>query len=45
MRALPGLVRELGFDCYVYLNVQPVRTYAVSNYPRRMAGPIPRSRL
>lgn len=31
--ALPGLVRELGFDCYAYLNVQPVRTYAVSNYP------------
>lgn len=31
--ALPGLVRDLGFDCYAYLNVQPVRTYAVSNYP------------
>lgn len=31
--ALPGLVRELGFECYAYLNVQPVRTYAVSNYP------------
>lgn len=31
--ALRGLVRELGFDCYAYLNVQPVRTYAVSNYP------------
>ncbi|PAP91993.1 hypothetical protein CIT31_28760 [Mesorhizobium wenxiniae] len=31
--ALSGLVRELGFDCYAYLNVQPVRTYAVSNYP------------
>ncbi len=31
--ALPGLVHELGFDCYAYLNVQPVRTYAVSNYP------------
>ena len=31
--ALPGLVRELGFDCYAYLNVQPVRTFAVSNYP------------
>lgn len=31
--ALPGLVRELGFDCYAYLNVHPVRTYAVSNYP------------
>lgn len=32
-KALPGLVRELGFDCYAYLNVQPVHTYAVSNYP------------
>lgn len=31
--ALPGLVLELGFDCYAYLNVHPVRTYAVSNYP------------
>lgn len=31
--ALPGLVRELGLDYYAYLNVQPVRTYAVSNYP------------
>jgi LuxR family transcriptional activator of conjugal transfer of Ti plasmids len=31
--ALPGLVRELGFDCYAYLNIHPVRTYAVSNYP------------
>lgn len=31
--ALPGLVCEFGFDCYAYLNVQPVRTYAVSNYP------------
>lgn len=31
--ALPGLVRDLGFDCYAYLNVQPVRTHAVSNYP------------
>lgn len=31
--ALPGLVRELGFDCYAYLHVQPVRTYAMSNYP------------
>lgn len=31
--ALPGLVRELGFDCYAYLNVHPVRIYAVSNYP------------
>ncbi|CCV03084.1 hypothetical protein MESS2_1010015 [Mesorhizobium metallidurans STM 2683] len=24
---------ELGFDCYAYLHFQPVRTYAVSNYP------------
>lgn len=32
-QALPGLVHELGFDCYAYLNVQPVRTFAVSNYP------------
>lgn len=31
--ALPALVRELDFDCYAYLNVQPIRTYAVSNYP------------
>lgn len=32
-QALPGLVQQLGFDCYAYLHVQPVRTYAVSNYP------------
>jgi LuxR family transcriptional activator of conjugal transfer of Ti plasmids len=32
-RALPGLVQELGFECYAYLNVQPIRTHAVSNYP------------
>lgn len=32
-QALPGLVGDLGFECYAYLNVQPVRTYAVSNYP------------
>ena len=32
-QALPDLARGLGFDCYAYLNVQPVRTYAVSNYP------------
>ncbi|WP_292444416.1 autoinducer binding domain-containing protein [Mesorhizobium sp.] len=31
--ALSGLVPELGFDCYAYLNVQPARIYAVSNYP------------
>ncbi|MER8402551.1 autoinducer binding domain-containing protein [Mesorhizobium sp. M1348] len=31
--ALTDAVRELGFDCYAYLNVQSVRTYAVSNYP------------
>lgn len=32
-QALPELVRDLGFDCYAYLNVHPVRAYAVSNYP------------
>lgn len=32
-QALPQLARELGFNWYAYLNVQPVRTYAVSNYP------------
>lgn len=32
-QALPELVADLGFDCYAYLNVQPVRAYAVSNYP------------
>lgn len=32
-QALPELVADLGFDCYAYLNVQPVRTFAVSNYP------------
>ncbi|MER8792401.1 autoinducer binding domain-containing protein [Mesorhizobium sp. M0983] len=31
--ALTHAVHELGFDCYAYLNIQPVRTYAVSNYP------------
>ncbi len=31
--ALSELVGDLGFDCYAYLNVQPVRTYAISNYP------------
>ena len=31
--ALGDLAAELGFDCYAYLNVQPVRTFAVSNYP------------
>lgn len=30
--ALTDAVHELGFDCYAYLNVQPVRSYAVSNY-------------
>lgn len=30
--ALAELVPELGFDCYAYVNVQPVRSYAVSNY-------------
>lgn len=32
-QALPELAQELGFDCYAYLNVHPVRTFAVSNYP------------
>ena len=32
-KALPDLARELGFNSYAYLNVQPVRTFAVSNYP------------
>lgn len=31
--ALTDAVHQLGFDWYAYLNVQPVRTYAVSNYP------------
>lgn len=31
-KSLEELSQELGFDCYAYLNVQPVRTYAVSNY-------------
>ncbi|MBB6469405.1 LuxR family transcriptional activator of conjugal transfer of Ti plasmids [Aminobacter lissarensis] len=31
--ALTHLARELGFDCFAYLNVRPVCTYAVSNYP------------
>ena len=30
---LAELVQELGFDCYAFVNLQPVRTYAVSNYP------------
>ena len=30
--AFPALVQDLGFDCYAYLYVEPVRTYAVSNY-------------
>ncbi|WP_292520862.1 autoinducer binding domain-containing protein [Mesorhizobium sp.] len=30
--ALTDAVHELGFDCYAYLNIQPVRSYAVSNY-------------
>lgn len=30
--ALTDAVHELGFDCYAYLNVQPVRSYAVSYY-------------
>lgn len=31
-QGLAELVRDLGFDCYAYVNLQPVRTYAVSNY-------------
>ncbi|MCA1443765.1 autoinducer binding domain-containing protein [Ensifer sp. IC4062] len=31
--ALGDLARELGFDSYAYLNLQPVGTFAVSNYP------------
>lgn len=30
---LAELVQTLGFDCYAYVNLQAVRTYAVSNYP------------
>lgn len=30
---LAELVQELGFDCYAYGDLQPFRTYAVSNYP------------
>ena len=30
--ALAELVQDLGFDGYAYLNVQPVRIFAVSNY-------------
>ena len=32
-QALPELVQELGFNRYAYLNIQPARTFAVSNYP------------
>lgn len=32
--ALTDLARELGFEYYAYLNLQPVGTFAVSNYPR-----------
>jgi LuxR family transcriptional activator of conjugal transfer of Ti plasmids len=31
--ALTNLAQDLGFDSYAYLNVHPIRTYAVSNYP------------
>lgn len=31
--ALADLARELGFDHYAYLNVRPVGSFAVSNYP------------
>ena len=30
---LTELVQEFGFDCYEYVNLHPVRTHAVSNYP------------
>ncbi|WP_267213549.1 autoinducer binding domain-containing protein [Chelatococcus asaccharovorans] len=30
--ALADLVQDLGFDSYAYLNVQPVRIFAISNY-------------
>lgn len=30
---LTDAVHELGFDCHAYVNIQPVRTYSVSNYP------------
>lgn len=32
-QALAELAPKLGFDCYAYLNVQPIRSFAVSNYP------------
>jgi len=31
--ALHKLTRELGFDCYAYLNLRPNETYAISTYP------------
>lgn len=30
--ALADAVHALGFDCYAYLNIRPVRTFAVSNF-------------
>ncbi|AMS45407.1 autoinducer-binding transcriptional regulator TraR [Aminobacter aminovorans] len=30
---LAELVQELGFDCYAFMNLQPFRTYTVSNSP------------
>ncbi|WP_244734811.1 autoinducer binding domain-containing protein [Mesorhizobium sp. 113-1-2] len=30
--ALTDAIQQLGFDCYAYLNIRPVRSYAVSNY-------------
>lgn len=32
-QALAELTPELGFDCYAYLKVQPIGSFAVSNYP------------
>ena len=31
-------IHDLGFDCYAYLNVQPVRLFAVSNYHPEWQG-------
>jgi LuxR family transcriptional activator of conjugal transfer of Ti plasmids len=31
--ALAKSAQDLGFDCYAYLNLQPMNILAVSNYP------------
>jgi LuxR family transcriptional regulator, activator of conjugal transfer of Ti plasmids len=36
--ALADVVQDLGFDSYAYLNVQPVRIFAVSNYAPEWQG-------